>query len=205
MTQTTLLSSSPMNREAWLTALVAAMAPKFKELGYAMPEKVRVSCGWPSRGALAGKGGSRTIGQCFNPRCSKDGSIELFISPVLDDAMRVAGVLAHELIHAIVGTEAGHGAIFARAAKAIGLTGKMTATTESEAFHAWVAPLLEAIGPYPHASVDVKLLGLKKQTTRMVKCECSECGYVARTTRKWLEETGAPLCPCNHEEMEVKA
>jgi hypothetical protein len=39
--------------------------------------------------------------------------------------------------------------------------------------------------------------------SRLLKCECGECGYVARTTQKWLDEVGAPLCPCNHAAMEV--
>lgn len=30
---------------------------------------------------------------------------------------------------------------------------------------------------------------------------CESCGYVARTTRKWLADIGAPLCPCNAEPM----
>jgi hypothetical protein len=59
---------------------------------------------------------------------------EIMISPVLDDPMRVAGVLAHELVHATVGTQHGHKGPFAKLAKKIGLEGKMTATTEGEAF-----------------------------------------------------------------------
>lgn len=43
--------------------------------------------------------------------------------------------------------------------------------------------------------------GTKKAGSRLVKCECAECGYVVRTTRKWLDEVGAPLCPCNREAM----
>jgi hypothetical protein len=35
----------------------------------------------------------------------------------------------------------------------------------------------------------------------MVKCACEECGYTARTTKKWLEEAGAPICPCNKKPM----
>ena len=51
--------------------------------------------------------------------------------------------------------------------------------------------------------INPNALGPKKQTTRMLKCVCSECGYVARTTAKWLETVGAPLCACNSEQMEV--
>ena len=39
--------------------------------------------------------------------------------------------------------------------------------------------------------------------TRMVKCQCGDCAYTVRTTRKWLDELGPPLCPCNSEPMEV--
>jgi hypothetical protein len=35
----------------------------------------------------------------------------------------------------------------------------------------------------------------------MVKCECGDCGYTVRTSRKWLEESGAPICPCNKKSM----
>ena len=37
--------------------------------------------------------------------------------------------------------------------------------------------------------------------TRMLKCECGDCGYVARVSRRWLCETGPPICPCNRETM----
>src|SRR6516164_4587655 len=40
-----------------------------------------------------------------------------------------------------------------------------------------------------------------KVGSRLMKCECAECGYVVRTTRKWLDDVGAPLCPCNKQEM----
>jgi hypothetical protein len=37
-----------------------------------------------------------------------------------------------------------------------------------------------------------------KAGTRMLKCECPECGYVVRTTAKWLL-VGLPTCPCGTE------
>jgi hypothetical protein len=30
---------------------------------------------------------------------------------------------------------------------------------------------------------------------RNIKLACPQCGYIARTTRKWLEQSGAILCP----------
>jgi hypothetical protein len=41
------------------------------------------------------------------------------------------------------------------------------------------------------------LLNYRKQTTRMVKCECATCHYPVRTTRLWIESQGAPHCPAH--------
>ena len=73
----------------------------------------------------------------------------------------------------------------------------MRATTPGEAFLAAIAPILEAVGPLPHARLDTdgESTAPKKQKTRMLKCECATCGYTVRTARKWLEQAGAPLCP----------
>jgi hypothetical protein len=123
------------------------------------------------------------------------------ISPVLDDPLRVAGVLAHELIHAAVGLKCGHRGAFRRVALAIGLEGSMPATVEGEKFKRAVAPILEAVGPYPHAELLVgPSSGPKPQTARLIKCEChfhtldGRCGYSVWTTRKWLK-VGPPICP----------
>ncbi|HDR9506919.1 hypothetical protein C5615_09815 [Burkholderia cepacia] len=40
-----------------------------------------------------------------------------------------------------------------------------------------------------------------RQSTRMHKTECTECGYTARVSAKWLK-VGAPLCPAAHGPME---
>lgn len=41
-----------------------------------------------------------------------------------------------------------------------------------------------------------------KQSTRMIKCECPMCHYIARTSQKWIDDVGAPHCPL-HGAMEV--
>ena len=67
-------------------------------------------------------------------------------------------------------------------AKGLGLEGKMTATIEGAAFKRLAEPILDAIGPYPHAELHAMTNGRKKQVARLVKCECPECGYVARAS-----------------------
>jgi hypothetical protein len=73
----------------------------------------------------------------------------------------------------------------------------MTSTSAGAGFIALVAPILAAAGPLPHARLNLSGLTTKpkKQTSRLLKCECGECHYVARVARKWIDEKGAPNCP----------
>lgn len=136
-------------REAWLKSCAEKMNAAL--FGGRMPP-YRVTCGWPSRGALGKK--NKTIGQCFYPSASGDSKNELIVSMYLDDPMEVAATLAHEMIHAIVGHDAGHKGPFRHLALDIGLEGKMTATRAGETFKRSLQPILEDLGPYPHAKLE---------------------------------------------------
>lgn len=195
------LSNRHVHREAWLNAVMSELRAPFAAIGAEIPAKVRVACGFPSRSALTGMKNQR-IGECWSNTASGDDHFEIFISPVIADPMRAAGILAHELVHAAVGVKAKHGGPFKRVAKAIGLEGKMTATTEGEAFKRLAAPILEAVGPYPHGELHAMTNGRKKQVARLIKCECGTCGYVVRTAQSWIDDKGPPHCP-DHGEMEV--
>src|SRR5262249_2474254 len=164
-----------LERQQWLEATVEALRAKFAEAGYTVPEKIRVSIGWPKRAASCG-----AIGECWSTEASSDKHAELFISPQLTDGLRILDVLAHELDHATVGTGAGHGKLFKQCAIAIGLQGPMRATTASPEFVVWGQTLLNRIGPYPAGF----LTDTPKQGTRMRKCACAVCGYTVRVTRK---------------------
>ena len=117
---------------------------------------------------------------------------------MLADVTEVLAVLVHELMHHAAGVEAGHRAPFKRLMRPLGLAGKPTATEpntnelDGPVFADLYGPTLEVLGPYPHAKVTPP--EPKKQGTRMLKCECPQCGYICRTTAKWAD-WGAPLCP----------
>ena len=66
-----------------------------------------------------------------------------------------------------------------------------------EAFKRLAQPILDAIGPYPHAELHAMTNGRKKQVARLIKCECGRCGYVARVARQWIDDQGAPHCPAH--------
>ena len=124
-------------------------------------------------------------------------------------------VLAHELVHAIDENTSGHKGRFATIAKAIGLTGKMTATVAGDDLKVDLTRLVAwRLGEYPHGALNSTGRLIRtgpdgepipvpgggashpKQTTRMLKaeCPCDEADpYIVRITRKQYDR-GAPKC-----------
>ena len=194
-----------LSREDWLASVASGMESWFKPLGVKIP-KYRVSCGFPSKSALARK--QKRIGECWSPSASTGDVHEIFVSPLLDDAVEVAQVLCHEMAHAFVGVEHGHKAPFVKACKLLGLEGKPTATVAGPLFVANVKPILKAVGKYPHKRMD-PAQAEKKQTTRMLKVVCMTSvedgdAYIVRMSAKALE-IGVPTCPCHGNPMEAAA
>jgi hypothetical protein len=181
-------------REAWLLALVERLRPLYNG---ELPERVRISTGFSSKGAR-----SNVIGECWHAEVADDKVPHVFIHPGQVDSLEVAAIVAHELIHACR-PEAKHGPKFKAVAISIGLEGNMKATRPGERFGEIVKPILDEIGDYPHARLNASA-GVSsngpKQSTRMLKCECPECGYTVRTTQKWLD-IAVPSCPACDVEM----
>lgn len=180
-------------REAWLEAAVKLFTPLFESAGYMVP-RVRVACGWPSRGSFAKH---RTLGQCWSRDASEDKVPQIFISPYLSEPVEEYGVLPvliHEVVHAVVGNEHKHNKVFGQCARAVGLEGKLTSTIGGAELLKKCASYVKQLGKYPHARLDTVGSPVAKQGTRLIKCECAKCGYTVRTTRKWLDEVGPPRC-----------
>lgn len=185
---------SSETREGWLQGAIAALTPMFEAVGEKVPD-VRVSVGFPSGG------GPNRIGECWSPEASADGIPQLFIHPKLggegDGALEpVMATLIHELVHAIDECKSGHTGRFRDIAKAVGLTGKMTATYPSDELSAEIERIVAELPPYPHAVLEggIKSSGPKPQKNRQIKMECPSCGMIARTSRKWIDEVGPPIC-----------
>jgi hypothetical protein len=179
-------------REFWLTKLTARLRPVFEAAGYTLPEKIRSSCGFPSRSALATK--ARRVGEAWSCELSADSFFETFVSPLVSDGLEVAAIQVHELVHVAVGLKCGHRGKFSKCAKALGLVGKMKVTEAGEELKVRLQTIIDVLGPYPHAKL-MKSNAPPKQGTRMLKIECPLCGYTCRSTKKWLE-VGVPTCPC---------
>lgn len=188
------------SRESWLREATGLLRPLFSGLGFPIPELVRFSIGFPSTGSRG-----KRVGECWSSLASADRYFEIFIRADFSEPNDVLGILAHELVHTAVPLGSAHGPAFRKAALAIGLEGKMTATMPGNVLNARLSAIAAELGALPHGRLDLNALAEdrpKKQTSRLIKAECTECGYTVRVTRKWLDSVGAPHCP-QHGEMTV--
>lgn len=193
-------------REEWLEGAVERLRAFFKGEELPLPDAIKVSCSWPTRGGLSKT--RRVVGQCMDPACSAGGATEVFISPLLretvgDDGQGVLPTLVHELAHAAVGVDAGHGPEFLKAARKLGLVGKATATAAGEALRERLHDLADELGDYPHHKVLPKEREAKKKDTgnrqRKICCPRPDLhenkeDYILRASKKVIE-LGLPDCP----------
>jgi len=174
-------------REVWLQQAIQEFRLLFKRHDVVMPKKIQVSMGFPYMSKKA-------TGECWNQKCSANGTPEIFISPIEAKAEKVLSTLAHELVHAVVGHEAGHKKPFVQCAIKVGLTdGPPKSVGAGSELKSELHRIALKLGKFPHAPLTPSTV--IKQTTRLVKTFCPECDYVARVTRVHLDEKGAPICP----------
>jgi hypothetical protein len=187
------------NREAWLQLAAEAMTPWLQEVEDVEVPKMWVSIGFP--GGRSKK--STTVGQCWSRGSSEDGINHIFISPVrgTEASVEALGTLLHEMIHAADDCQSGHTKNFIRIARAVGFIPKWTSSSNrSPELTERLEGLVERFGPLPHGALvgEVAADQAKKQGTRMLKLEAPCCGYLVRTSQKWVDE-GLPSCPCGNE------
>lgn len=177
-----------MTREEWLEEMMRKLAPMFAAAGAPLPMPLpRVSVGFA-------RGSRRAIGQCHDARLSADGRYQVFVGPTLDEA-GAAHVLTHELVHAAVGTAAGHRGEFRRVALALGLAGRMTSTHAGPELARRLVALAAEVGPYPHAVLQVRPRG-RPSGSRMLRLECG-CARIVRASSLVAEGPPIQCARCN--------
>lgn len=146
------------------------------------------------------------------------------------DFTQIAGTTLHELAHVIAGYDAGHGRDWKATCNRVGLQiakaagqqycmayfapdiRQKIAALKNPLDGAPMATRLNGIAPSGFTPANPRPCGAvigvrggksrgKGSGSRLKKVSCTACGYVARVTGKWLVQSGAPLCPCNHEPM----
>jgi hypothetical protein len=195
-------------RESWLRAATDELRTYFATCGVSVPNNIRFAIAFPS----TGRRGAR-IGECWHSSTSADGNYEIIIRADIADPIEVLGVLTHELVHAALPPEVGHGKPYREAALKLGMEGKMRHAMPGHLLRERLAKLAESIGPLPHARLDIgrgrdnkgPADRAKKQGTRMLKAACREecCAFVCRVAATPVREIGPPHCP-KHGEMQVE-
>jgi len=175
-------------RESWLLAAVDKLRPLFQEVNAPLPENIRVTMSLTK--------GKKILAVCYSPEASGDGSTEILIRMSEQEPVEVIDYLTHELVHAAVGCSEGHKGQFRKTALALGLEGRMKSARAGEVLRLKLEQIVKSLGKFPHAALNLDgtvSSGPKRQSTRMKKCICQECGYTVRVTQKWLE-VGTPFC-----------
>ena len=176
------MTAIKLDREAWLTEAAQFILDDIIAPHATLPAApYRISIGFPSGRP------SKVLAQCWKMEASADQVNEIFVSPTVDDSIEILAALAHELIHYSDNCNSGHQNHFARVARAIGLEGKLTATTAGAALARQLAGYVELLGDIPHGKLDASLSGKPKQTTRMLKVTCDKCDFAFRATQKNID------------------
>ena len=181
------------SREGWLNEFIALARPVFARAGAPLPGNVRAAICPPHRQK------QRAIGLCWSDAAAEDKGREIWITAAETDPVRVAGILVHELCHAALPHHVKHGKPFGRLARALGLEGPLTATTEGAAFRTLWAACLGRLGPIPTAArftlpvaSDVRV----QKTPKAANVSCPNCGFTAKIRLDQMH-VGRLVCPAH--------
>lgn len=182
-------------REDWLLEAKKQLQNKVF-LTETIPEKVRVSCGFCKT--------KRSIGVCC-PEIYSDGNFtEIFIDPKTSDSLRVLDILAHELIHAIIGNGKGHGREFQKIMNDIDLVPPAKATTVGPRLKEKLIEIVKEIGEYPHKKYEIyRLPRVTPEAEKRQSWICKMRHYEISVKNKYSKAM-VPVCPICHQPMRLK-
>jgi len=167
------------------------------------PERITIVFGFPSKGCRPSK--NQRIGEYAHqfmqgyPEYPVNSGLISLHPTIFNDPTRVLDVLLHEMVHAATPGD-GHRGGFPKLARRVGLTGKMTATVAGPQLKKKLDHFIsDVLPPMPPGYGDLAPKR-KKQTTRMLKYVCTECGQIIRAANDNL------YCVCgNCDEMYLPA
>lgn len=186
-----------MTTEEWTAGAVAMLTDWIKDTvpGVDTRTVLQVTVGpMPRQRGQRGTGDPRAIGLCeygVLPSAAKTGR-QITVTDTESSAVEVLAIIAHELIHAFMPVGEGHGKRFERAVRAIGLTGKPTATRPGPEFKTVAREIMSVLGDYPHRAVKVRR---PKQGNPMHKVQCTnkKCRCIVRASSKWVGTPDEPV------------
>jgi len=183
------LFQAPGSREEWLERASQILLPFVRQatawvgVASALTVPPRVSCSW-----LPGR---NTKALAMTTPNESTGVLEITISPILgqgweqhgfhgDHTVAVLGHLLHELIHCVVGLDAGHRGAFPAVAAMVGLESPYSEPHIGADLEPQLKQqVLARLGAYPHDSMapPVRQPG---QQNRQRKYVCEHCGRIIR-------------------------
>ena len=188
-------------REQWLNACVDELRSFFSSRGHTLPAEIRVACAYPTN---AKRSGFKVLGECIPNTNSADGHYEIFISPILDAPIKVTETLIAQLCRTAKGALNVTTLSYARVAEAMHILPAGTLSSPYKEvghggeFLAAYTAIIDSLGDYPHAKVDVS--SHKSQGTRMLLARCPTCQCSIRMTAKWVYnahgDVELPTCRC---------
>ena len=189
------------NREAWQHACVDELRSFFSSRGHTLPAEIRVACGYPTN---AKRSGFKVLGECIPNTNSADGHWEIYISPILSDPSKVTETLIAQLCRTAKGAYAVTNQAYAKVAEDMliypdgTLSNPYKTVMHGSAFDMAYQDIIDSLGVYPHAKVDVSIH--KSQGTRMLLARCPTCQCSIRMTSKWVYnahgDVELPTCRC---------
>lgn len=128
----------------------------------------------------------------------------MFVSAALSDAVQVLATLLHEMIHLAVGVKEKHNKVFGKAARAVGLVGKLTATTAGPELAEYLKSLDAQLGGYPHKPLTARITNKTGRDNRVACRSINDEGYKVLIARKWVECHGFPKDPWGDDMVPIK-
>ena len=150
---------------------------------------------------------------------------QIIVSGVYTDPFEIAVTVVHELLHVECPGDH-HGGQFRVKSKALGVSDAAHWKEQSSDFKAWIEDIIADAGPMPgrvalpgqpkrtrvriplppaeveapapEVAVGEFSSAQPKQGSRLLKLECSECGFICRTTAKWVrDDMDCPYPDCS--------
>lgn len=148
----------------------------------------------------------KVLGACMPRSASTDGRNEIFLDITTDKTdvvnreltFTVLETFVHEYCHAIDDCQSGHGGPFAKLARSFDLAGPLTSTVAGPELSETLSWYIDEHGALPAGAIRTNKRRKPKQSTRMIKVECTlaECEFSFRTSASQIAKLPpAPYCP----------
>jgi len=172
--------------EEWYRGVVDEFRPMFKHTGYTVPD-FDISSGFTN----AGTRDTQVLGQCWSPGLSDKGRPHIFLNPRNTEPVLLTLTVLHEVIHATVGNEHHHRGEFARVALEMGFLHPLTHLKVDERLNEAAKGVAGRLGEFPRSAWGGRF---KRQSTRLIKCECNKCKSIFRASKSVIRAAGRLHC-----------